>query len=205
MSCDADSTSAACTGCISGACLEESEVCPSDGRCFSGNCHGLADSCNNSPSSSCQPSGTCRPAGWISVAPTAAPTSVACTGGKVYNECGSACDKTCTEPNPVCDASCVAKCECPASQPIWDESTNGCMAQASCPLVESCPTSCVDDPCCECSEGGEMMMMSCMPPQCSDGSTPQSVPGTCCEFEACPGACHAQYGAAANFGCTDSA
>ena len=36
-----------------------------------------------------------------------------CTGGMVWKECGSACTRTCSEPEPVCTKQCVPKCECP--------------------------------------------------------------------------------------------
>ena len=38
-----------------------------------------------------------------------------CSGGRVWNECGSACDRTCDELSPMCTAVCVPRCECPRS------------------------------------------------------------------------------------------
>jgi hypothetical protein len=61
---------------------------------------------------------------------TAAPPT--CSGGKVFQDCGSVCDKTCIEPNPVCTMACVAKCQCPSTQPYWDESTSECTTQSTC-------------------------------------------------------------------------
>jgi hypothetical protein len=55
-----------------------------------------------------------------------------CTGGKVFQDCGSGCDKTCIEPNPVCTTACIAKCQCPSTQPYWDESTSECTTQSTC-------------------------------------------------------------------------
>uniref|UniRef100_A0A0N4X8U0 TIL domain-containing protein n=1 Tax=Haemonchus placei TaxID=6290 RepID=A0A0N4X8U0_HAEPC len=36
-----------------------------------------------------------------------------CPANEEFNECGSACEPTCREPNPgFCTAQCVAKCQC---------------------------------------------------------------------------------------------
>ena len=56
--------------------------------------------------------------------------STLCTGGKVFNECGSACTATCLDPEPICTRQCVARCECPKSNPIWDNEK--CIKEAHC-------------------------------------------------------------------------
>ena len=58
-----------------------------------------------------------------------------CTGGQIYNSCGSACTKTCDDPMPRCSKQCVPKCECPSSMPILYGSYI-CMEQNRCPAVE---------------------------------------------------------------------
>ena len=36
-----------------------------------------------------------------------------CEGDLIFNECGSPCERTCDEQNPICIQMCEAKCECP--------------------------------------------------------------------------------------------
>ena len=50
--------------------------------------------------------------------------------GQVFNKCGSACTKTCEDPNPICTKQCVSKCECPGDKPILHEGK--CIAQTQC-------------------------------------------------------------------------
>jgi len=54
-----------------------------------------------------------------------------CTSGKIWNECGSACEATCNSINPMCTMQCVAKCECPANIPIFHD--NYCIKVRDCP------------------------------------------------------------------------
>ena len=57
-----------------------------------------------------------------------------CTGGQVYNSCGSACTKTCDDPMPRCSKQCVPKCECPSNSPIWYGSYT-CIVKEQCPVI----------------------------------------------------------------------
>jgi len=59
-----------------------------------------------------------------------------CSGGQVWRDCGSACDSTCEEPNPMCTEQCVARCQCPPNKPIWHQGE--CVAEKTCQgVVES--------------------------------------------------------------------
>ncbi|XP_013401614.1 keratin-associated protein 10-7 isoform X2 [Lingula anatina] len=60
-----------------------------------------------------------------------------CKGGKVWNDCGSPCTKTCKDPNPGCIEKCEPKCECPADKPIWHRAR--CIAASQCPVKEDRP------------------------------------------------------------------
>ena len=41
------------------------------------------------------------------------PENKSCLNGMVWKECGSACTRTCSDPEPICTKQCVPKCECP--------------------------------------------------------------------------------------------
>lgn len=58
-----------------------------------------------------------------------------CPGQMEYSACGSACNKTCLEPAPVCAAVCVPRCECPEATPLWFPETEACATAASCTLT----------------------------------------------------------------------
>ena len=58
-----------------------------------------------------------------------------CTGGQIFNTCGSSCTKTCDDPMPRCSKECVSKCECPSDKPIYYGGYI-CMEQNRCPAVE---------------------------------------------------------------------
>mmetsp|Transcript_13217 Transcript_13217/g.19898 ORF Transcript_13217/g.19898 Transcript_13217/m.19898 type:complete len:423 (-) Transcript_13217:423-1691(-) len=58
-----------------------------------------------------------------------------CSGGKVWTDCGSPCERTCDEPNPMCIEMCKVGCSCPADKPIWKASE--CIAASSCTEVKS--------------------------------------------------------------------
>ena len=58
----------------------------------------------------------------------------ACPRGQVFMTCGSACTKTCGDPNPRCTKQCVEKCQCPANKPIWHDGQ--CIKEKQCP---KCP------------------------------------------------------------------
>ena len=44
----------------------------------------------------------------------------ACTGGRVWSGCASACEPTCSEEPVFCIKLCVAKCTCPSATPIFN-------------------------------------------------------------------------------------
>ncbi|XP_013421660.1 uncharacterized protein LOC106181737 [Lingula anatina] len=54
--------------------------------------------------------------------------------GQVWSACGSACTKTCRDPNPPCrNKQCVARCQCSPSRPL---SLGGqCVSAAQCPSL----------------------------------------------------------------------
>ena len=54
--------------------------------------------------------------------------------GQVFTSCGSKCDKTCDNPDPVCTEACVSRCECPQHAPIQHEGK--CITQNWCPKTE---------------------------------------------------------------------
>mmetsp|Transcript_6388 Transcript_6388/g.13221 ORF Transcript_6388/g.13221 Transcript_6388/m.13221 type:complete len:425 (-) Transcript_6388:413-1687(-) len=58
-----------------------------------------------------------------------------CPGGKVWMDCGSPCQRTCDEPDPICIAMCKVGCSCPSEKPIWQASQ--CIAASSCTAVKS--------------------------------------------------------------------
>ncbi|XP_029043017.1 chymotrypsin inhibitor-like [Osmia bicornis bicornis] len=35
-----------------------------------------------------------------------------CPENEVWNSCGSACPRTCEQPNPICTLQCVRRCQC---------------------------------------------------------------------------------------------
>ena len=95
-----------------------------------------------------------------------------CTGGQVWNYCGSACTATCSEPYPICTYQCVAKCECPPDTPLWDG--NQCIKPSDCVL---CPDG--NDP------------VTCFAAPC-DVSTCSAYPNAECIDNYC-GGCSAEY------------
>ena len=55
-----------------------------------------------------------------------------CPGDQEWKSCGSPCDQSCEEPEPMmCALMCVQKCECPRDRPIWREGM--CIARTDCP------------------------------------------------------------------------
>merc|ERR1719361_3089005 len=54
-----------------------------------------------------------------------------CEGDLEWNDCGSACTKTCDNPYPMCTEQCVAKCECPSSAPLQGDN-NACLTLDQC-------------------------------------------------------------------------
>ena len=76
------------------------------------------------------PTAPIRPDGRVPVPePEVIPT---CSGGQVYNPCGSSCVKTCEPAMPCYSRMCIPKCECPENSPIWyGEYT--CIQESQCP------------------------------------------------------------------------
>lgn len=54
-----------------------------------------------------------------------------CPAPKVYDDCGSACPPTCTDPNPSCGGGCVKDCFCPDGL-VLDEETDECVLYTDC-------------------------------------------------------------------------
>jgi hypothetical protein len=76
------------------------------------------------------------------------PNDTDCTGGQVWNTCGSACEKTCEEPAPKCTMQCVSRCECPADKPLWNNGS--CIAEENCTSATTTATPTTvpsEDPC----------------------------------------------------------
>jgi len=62
---------------------------------------------------------------------------IVCKSNTEWNDCGSSCTKTCDDPNILCSQECIEKCECPPNYPIWDETTNQCIAETECTNEET--------------------------------------------------------------------
>lgn len=56
-----------------------------------------------------------------------------CKYGMAWNDCGSGCTATCSNPAPLCTMQCVPRCECPPSAPMWNKSGLQCIPASSCP------------------------------------------------------------------------
>ena len=52
--------------------------------------------------------------------------------GQIFQQCSS-CSATCSNPNPICIATCIPGCACPAGQVI-DTLNNKCVSPKQCPL-----------------------------------------------------------------------
>jgi len=61
--------------------------------------------------------------------------STQCTGGQTWNECGSACSATCSNPHPICTMQCVPQCQCPREKPIFK--AGACISRSECETVEA--------------------------------------------------------------------
>ena len=59
--------------------------------------------------------------------------AMTCENGMVYKRCGSSCDSTCSNPNPVCaNSKCVDGCFCVSG---YVKEGNRCIRQAECPCT----------------------------------------------------------------------
>jgi len=76
-----------------------------------------------------------------------------CPGDLVHTDCGTACPRTCEDPNPVCPPVCVKECQCPKGQLLAGE--NECVesletcdeaAGEAEPDTEAAPTPAADKP-----------------------------------------------------------
>ncbi|MAJ18853.1 MAG: hypothetical protein CMA06_03325 [Euryarchaeota archaeon] len=63
-----------------------------------------------------------------------------CADNLVWNQCGSACNATCTDPAPLCTQQCVPRCECPPWVPYWDASIQLCTVAYDCLTVHILPS-----------------------------------------------------------------
>jgi len=65
---------------------------------------------------------------------------VDCVGGKVFTECGSACPLTCNNlnENTICIDMCLTGCFCSGAKAIWDEASEVCVDEDTCPGENQC-------------------------------------------------------------------
>ena len=62
--------------------------------------------------------------------PPPSPLPPVCTHGQVWNECGSACTRTCDDPTPMCNRMCAARCECPFG--LVEQKDGSCITASAC-------------------------------------------------------------------------
>ncbi|CAL36507.1 TIL domain-containing protein [Caenorhabditis elegans] len=55
-----------------------------------------------------------------------------CGENEIFNDCGSPCDRTCENPNPMCIQMCKARCECKQGF-VVDSNTKKCIDLKKCP------------------------------------------------------------------------
>jgi len=67
-----------------------------------------------------------------SPSPPPPPPRTGCPGNMVWNDCGSSCNSTCTEPLPVCAQVCIERCECPLDKPVWHDHLGACATTTDC-------------------------------------------------------------------------
>jgi len=99
-------------------CFNFKDVCPD-------NCTIYNDGCNNCTCLSGLDACTNR-----NCFTTGTPQCTKCTSNMEWNDCGSSCTKTCSDPSPLCIASCLSQCECPANAPILKNGT--CIPYSKC-------------------------------------------------------------------------
>uniref|UniRef100_A0A1I7TYW4 TIL domain-containing protein n=1 Tax=Caenorhabditis tropicalis TaxID=1561998 RepID=A0A1I7TYW4_9PELO len=61
---------------------------------------------------------------------------IACPENEYSRGCGSPCDPTCDEPNPICLTVCVSRCECKPGY-VRHPETNKCIEKKDCPKKNS--------------------------------------------------------------------
>ena len=111
-----------------------------------------------------------------------------CSGGQEWNQCGLACLRTCSDPDPVCTKNCVPRCQCPADKPIWKEGE--CVAVSECDssqcksnlVFNECGSACTPS----CRDPDPMCTEQCVP-RCE---CPKDLPifhqRVCTTEETCP-------------------
>lgn len=62
-----------------------------------------------------------------------------CPGDLIWNECGSACERSCdTDPHQACILLCVPKCECPMSTVLEKTDSTTCIDRRDCTTSKTC-------------------------------------------------------------------
>ena len=67
-----------------------------------------------------------------SPSPPPPPPQTGCPGDMLWNDCGSSCNSTCTEPLPMCAQVCIPRCQCPLDKPVWHEHLGACGTTSDC-------------------------------------------------------------------------
>ncbi|XP_013398726.1 papilin isoform X2 [Lingula anatina] len=131
-----------------GECIAE-EKCPSSPVCLGGQvfnscgsaCAATCEEPNPFCTKQCAPRCECPPDRPIlhegkCITQKYCPAPLECPPDQVYMECGSACNRTCEDPDPVCTYQCVGRCQCPPEKPILHRGR--CISQDYCPVQKEC-------------------------------------------------------------------
>nr|XP_037853266.1 mucin-6 [Chlorocebus sabaeus] len=101
-----------------------------------------------------------------------------CPANQVYQECGSACVKTCSNPQHSCSSSCTFGCFCPEGTVLNDLSSNHtCVPVTQCPCLLNGAM----------YAPGEVTIAACQTCQCTQGRW-------ACRERPCPGHCSLEGG-----------
>ncbi|EHH55959.1 hypothetical protein EGM_05268, partial [Macaca fascicularis] len=101
-----------------------------------------------------------------------------CPANQVYQECGSACVKTCSNPQHSCSSSCTFGCFCPEGTVLNDLSSNHtCVPVTQCPCLLNGAM----------YAPGEVTIAPCQTCQCTQGRW-------ACRERPCPGHCSLEGG-----------